>query len=327
MSESPGLEVRSYPERLFGWISLPYWLSIFVAWELVFAADYFLGRSFQESTHLAEFGCLIVFFALVGSTIIYCSRVLVQLHRDLLAFIEDDHATFTVWYQQQLKLAYEGPWPIGFGLVFAVLESLTAGRVIASFTPAGSLALFRGVYEFAGFFLLGMGVWALLCVARIPVQLTRYKIRVSLTQLSGHGIQALGVSYFRMSLSIILTFLPLVLALIISPLGNNMYVLAWLAAGLALIFAFFLLPQVGIHRIMAMEKTQRLEGFTVHLEEAMQRSLKDPSSANMQHLKELFELQGHLKGMNEWPFDTNTIWQLITALLIPLAIAMLDKVF
>lgn len=59
----------------------------------------------------------------------------------------------------------------------------------------------------------------------------------------------------------------------------------------------------------------------------MEKSLKDPSSENMQRLKELFELQGHLKNMNEWPFNVNTLWQLISALLIPLLLAVLEIVF
>jgi flagellar motor component MotA len=130
-----------------------------------------------------------------------------------------------------------------------------------------------------------------------------------------------------MSLSIIITFIPLVVAVIVSPLSENTSILAWLAGGLTLIFGFFILPQVGVHRIMASEKTRRLTSFTHYLEEAMERSLQDPSSENMQRLKELFELQAHLVGMNDWPFNTNTVWQLITALLIPIALTVLQIFF
>jgi hypothetical protein len=31
--------------------------------------------------------------------------------------------------------------------------------------------------------------------------------------------------------------------------------------------------------------------------------------------------------MNEWPFNTNTVWQLITALLIPIALTVLQIFF
>jgi len=321
--------VRSYPDRLFSWISLPYWLSILITWELVFLADYVLGMNVEGGhDHLIEFGCLILFFALVCCTIIYCSTVLVDLYQDVTTFIDQDLDGFAEWYRSQLSRSYEGIGPILFGLVFASLEFFTVGPYIHQFTPANSaLYIVRLVYEFAGFFFLGVGVWALLIVVRIPILLTRYKIKVSLAQVSGRGLQALGSSFFRMSLSIIITFLPLVIAVIVSPLSENTFILVWLAGGLTLIFGFFLLPQIGIHRIMAAEKTQRLTSFTHHLEEAMERSLEDPSSENMRRLKELFDLQSHLKAMNEWPFNTNTVWQLITALLIPIALTVLQIFF
>lgn len=321
--------VRSYPERVFGWIPLPYWLGILIAWELIFLADYLLGIDIPGGQeHLVEFGCLILFFALVCCIIIFCSRILTAMYKDVMLFIDQDQDGFTTWYHRQLRRSYEGFFPLAFGVAFAIFEIFTAGPYIHSFTPKGTaLYYLRLTYEFAGFFFLGAGVWALINVVRIPIQLTKYKIKVSLTQVSGRGLQALGTSYFKMSLSIIITFIPLVIAVIASPLSENTFILAWLGGGLVLIFGFFLLPQVGVHRIMAAEKTSRLTSFTHHLEEAMERSLKDPSSENMKRLKELFDLQAHLKHMNEWPFNTNTLWQLLTALLIPVALTVLQIFF
>jgi hypothetical protein len=97
--------------------------------------------------------------------------------------------------------------------------------------------------------------------------------------------------------------------------------------GTVSIFGFFLLPQIGIHNIMAHEKQQRLLSFANHLEDSLERSLKEPTPANLQHLKELFDLQAHLKNMNEWPFNVNTLWQLITALLIPLTLGLIEVFF
>ena len=114
---------------------------------------------------------------------------------------------------------------------------------------------------------------------------------------------------------------------ILAGLGNNFKVLIWEGLGAVLIFCFFLLPQIGIHRIMSNEKEQRILSFSHHLEMALEKSLNDPSSENMQRLKELFELQEHLKNMNEWPFNVNSLWQLITALLIPLILALLEIIF
>jgi hypothetical protein len=322
-------EIRSYPERLIGWVPLPNWLTLLLLWEGIFLADYIFSiQTDTGAAHLMEFGCLLLFFALVCISIIYCSRVLTRLFADLLLFIDHPEEELASWYNARLKQSYTGIWPLVFGLVFMIAESYTVGYSIRQFTPSNTVLFYlRLSYELAGFFLLGVGLWALINVLLIPIGLTKFRIRVSVNQISGRGLQALGAAFFKMSLAITITFVPLVMAAIISPLIEDLSILIWLGAGTAAIFGFFLFPQIGIHRIMAFEKQQRLLSFAVHLEDAMERSLKEPTSENMQRLKEMFDLQSHLKNMNEWPFNVNTIWQLITALLIPLFLAMLEIFF
>jgi hypothetical protein len=322
-------QIRSYPEKMIGWVPLPNWLTLLLLWESVFLIDYLLGAQTPGGQlHAAEFGCLILFFALVCISMIYCSKILNRLYGDVKLFINHPEKELKDWYDKKLRHSYAGIWPVIFGIIFMLVESFTVGVTIRQLTPPNtSLYFLRLTYELTGFFLLGVGIWALVNVLFIPIGLTRYKISVSVNQISGRGLQALGSAYFKMSLAITLTFIPLVVAAILSPLIEDLSILIWLGAGTAAIFGFFLFPQIGIHRIMAFEKQQRLFSFSNHLEDAMERSLKEPTSENMQRLKELFELQSHLKNMNEWPFDMQTIWQLITALLIPVVLAILEIFF
>jgi hypothetical protein len=326
LAELSPIRVVSYPERIVRLIPLPYWMIYLIAWELVFLADYLLGFQVEDGhKYSAEFGFLVLFFAMVCITVTYCAKVLSRLFPDLTMFVDHDKGEFREWYHERLFRSYQGYMPIIFGLAFALAESLTAGVVIRQFTPAGtSLYNLRVAYEFVGFFFLGVAVWALINVVRIPIELTKYKIKVTLNQVSGRGLQALGTSFFKMSISIVGVFIPLAIAVLISPLSGNPFILGWLVVGLMMIFGFFILPQLGVHRIMTHEKNQRLLAFTQHLDDAMEKSLKDPSSENMQRLKELFDLQTHLRNMNEWPFNTNTLWQLITALLIPVVLAIMQ---
>lgn len=323
------LSIKSYPERMVRWIPLPYWLSLVLLWEGIFLIDYFISMSVSGAhVHLMEYGCLVLFFALVSVTLVYCSKVLVRLFDDVQLFIEHDAVELRDWYHKQLTRSYQGFIPLIFAVLFTVAVNVTVGDAIRQFTPKGTgIYYLRMGYEYMGFFFLGLGIWALVNVILIPIGLTKYKIRVSVNQISGRGLQALGSSYFKMSLAITFTFIPLVVAAIVSPLITDLSILIWLCLGTVSIFSFFLLPQIGIHNIMAHEKRQRLLSFANHLEVSLERSLKEPTPENLQHLKELFELQTHLKSMNEWPFNVNTVWQLITALLIPLTLAMIEVFF
>lgn len=323
------LSIKSYPERLVRWIPLPYWLSLVLLWEGIFLIDYFLGLSVPGvHDHLIEYGCLVFFFALVSVTLVYCSKVLVRLFDDVQLFIEHEADELQDWYRKRLTRSYEGYLPLVFAVLFTIAVNATVGGAIRQFTPEGTAIYYvRMAYEYTGFFFLGLGIWALINVIFIPIGLTKFKIRVSVNQISGRGLQALGTAYFKMSLAITFTFVPLVVAAIISPLITDLSILIWLCLGTVSIFGFFLLPQIGVHNIMAHEKQQRLLSFAGHLETSLERSLKEPTPENLQHLKELFDLQAHLKNMNEWPFNVNTVWQLITALLIPLTLGLIEVFF
>jgi hypothetical protein len=318
-------QILSLPERSVRWIPLPYWLIILLMWQAVFLADYLIGLSTAGDNHTAEFACLVLFFALVCVTTVYCSKVLVRLFDDIKLFIDHNGSELETWYRRRLQISYQSYGSVIFALIFTIAVNITAGESMNQFTnPQTTLYYLRIAYEYAGFFFLGLGIWALLNVLLIPIGLTQYRIRVSVNQISGRGLQALGGAFFRMSMAITLTFVPLVVAAILSPLLEDLSILIWLGVGTASIFGFFLLPQIGIHRIMAHEKQQRLLSFAQHLEDAMEQSLKAPTPENMQRLKDYFELQAHLKNMNEWPFNVSTVWQLITALFIPIILALLE---
>lgn len=321
-------QIKSLPERLVSMIRLPYWLTWMLLWQIILLVDYFLGLNNGGHDHILEYGLLALFFAGVSMTIVYCSKVLIKLFADLRLFIDHNERDLDEWYQKRLHASYQSYGLIIFALIFTVGANLTAGPIMNQLTPPETyLFYWRMGYQYVGFFFLGVGIWALLNVLFIPIALTNFKIRVSVNQVPGRGLQALGSAFFRMSLAITISFIPLVVAAIISPLLNDAAILIWLGGGVLCIFCFFLLPQIGIHRIMAYEKQQRLLSFAHHLEAAMERSLKEPTPENMQALKDYFELQEHLKNMNEWPFNVSTLWQLLTALLIPVILALLEIFF
>ncbi len=323
------INVVSYPQQLVNKIPLPSWLTWIIFWQLLFVIDYLINWNtpYRESS-IGVFAAINLFFASVCIVIIYCSRVLINLFPHLLLFVEGDKSNLRQWYENKLKSAYEGLAPVIAGVLISITAVLSIHSLVLQLTPSIDFLLFYRIgYLALGFFFLGVSIWALIRVILIPMELIRMKVKVSINQISGNGLQQLGASYLKMSLSITVSFMLIVTTAILAPFENNLIVLVWLGLAALLIFGFFLLPQMGIHRVMVNEKTNRMSTFTHHLEEAMDRTLKDPSAENMQRLKELFEVQNHLKGMNEWPFDFNSIWQLITALIIPIVLAAVEIFF
>lgn len=321
--------VRSYPEKIIRVIPLAPWLAWAIFWQLLFLIDYLLNwRTSNQETHSTPFAFLILFFISICIVTIYCSRILAKLFPHLSRFIEEDPVTLRNWYTEKLKSCYEGGWPLLGGLVISSVAITSIFPLLAQVTPGNYFLLyFRASYLALGFFFLGISLWALIKVTLIPMEFTGMKVKVSINQFSGNGLQALGSTFLKMSLSITVSYIFIVAASVFAPFETNKIVLIWLGFAALLIFGFFLLPQMGIHRVMVNEKSNRMAGFTHHLEEAMDQTLKNPSAENMQRLKELFEVQNHLKNMNEWPFNLNSIWQLLTALIIPIILAAMEILF
>jgi hypothetical protein len=322
------IQIKSYPERLSSLIPLPGWLVWVIFWQVLFLVDYLLSWQLSSPAYGGAFACLCLFFTSVCVVVIYCSKVLVRLFSHMLQFIDEEKSILTEWYTLKLKSAYEGAWPLISGLIISISSVVSIYPIIQQLTPTTDfLFYYRVGYISLGFFFLGVSLWALIKVSIFPMELTRMKVKVSVSQFSGNGLQALGSSFLKMSLAICVSFLLIVMTTIVAPFQNNLIVLIWLGLAALLIFGFFILPQVGIHRIMRNEKTNRMFSFTRHLEAALDKTLNDPSAENMQHLKELFEVQNHLKSMHEWPFDFNSVWQLLTALIIPILLAALEILY
>lgn len=326
-SENP-IQVKSYPERFSSFIPLPSWLAWVIFWQLLFLVDYLLSWRLSSPAYSGAFACLCLFFTSVCVVVVYCSKVLVRLFPHMLQFVEEEKNTLTEWYALKLKSAYEGSLPLISGFIISISSVVSIYSLIQQLTPSTDLLLYYRVgYVSLGFFFLGVSLWALIKVSIFPMELTRMKVKVSVSQFTGNGLQALGSSFLKMSLAICVSFLLIVITTIVAPFQYNLIVLIWLGLAALLIFGFFILPQVGIHAIMRNEKTNRMFSFTRHLEVALDKTLNDPSAENMQHLKELFEVQNHLKDMHEWPFDFNSVWQLLTALIIPILLAALEILY
>ncbi|MBS1553337.1 MAG: hypothetical protein JSU09_00300 [Bacteroidetes bacterium] len=319
--------IKSFPERLVEKLPLPFWLSWLFFWFFIFAVDLFFSFGSPGHSHLTELG-VNLFSASVCISVGLSARILANLYPDLALFVSADANEMENWYAEKMSWIFHGYRPIIAGILFASLVELTVGSLINSFNQSNEFLLyFRMTYRLIGFFFLGLSIWSLANVLLLPSQLLRFKFKPRLSSLSGIGLQALGSAFLKMSLITIVCFIFLVFNILVSPLNDNVVILIWVGVGTVLIFCFFLLPQLGIHRIMALEKRQQLVSFSNHLEDALSKSMINPSAENMQRLKEMFELQSYLKSLNDWPFNVSAFWQLVSALLIPLLLVVLQIIF
>lgn len=251
-----------------------------------------------------------------------------NLYKDILLFVEAKEEDIGGWYFSKLRLAYTGWLPWAAGILFALIVELTAGQQVNAYSQTNEvLFYFRMIYRFAGFVLLGMSMWALMNILFLPSGLTKFPFKSGLSTLSGFGLFSLGNAFLRMSLITIACFFILVCTIMVSPLAGDFIVLIWVFIGSILIFCFFLLPLISIHRIMAKEKREQFIFFSSQLDAAFTDTRINPTHENLAKVREMFDLHQHLRNLNDWPFNTAALWQLISVLLIPLLMVVLQIIF
>ena len=90
------------------------------------------------------------------------------------------------------------------------------------------------------------------------------------------------------------------------------------------VIGYFIFPQIKIHDLMSKYKYKRIREFSKHLDSALEEVMNQPSRAKLEHVRELFEVQKELNGMSEWPFDTKFLLTLISVIIIPILIVLIQ---
>lgn len=232
------------------------------------------------------------------------------------------------WYEEKLGLMFSGIAPLVFAGILAIAVEITAGHLVDVFNSFNETVLvFRKAYRVLGFFLLGLCLWSAFRFMLLPGQILRLKLKTRLPNLAGVGIQAIGQVFFRVATVAAVSFVILGITVFVSPLSSNLAVMVWLCFGAVCIVGLFLTPLAGIHQVMAREKRAQLITLSGHIERALSVSMENPTPNNLQALKEILELQRHIQDMNDWPFNTKMVWRLISVLLIPLLLVVLQIAF
>jgi hypothetical protein len=74
-------------------------------------------------------------------------------------------------------------------------------------------------------------------------------------------------------------------------------------------------------------KHEKMRSFSKHLESSLESAIESPTSENVTRLKELLELQKHLDGMDDWPFNIQQILSILGAIIIPILLVIFKILF
>ena len=274
-------------------------------------------------------------FMIEGAGPIWIKQQLEFIFPIFSSFINLSEEQIEKWYMGELRRIFN---PFGMAITGIVISVLGMVSFIVQTqwyqfpkvwwgTYAGNLVVTIVVSILA--FLAGALVFVVIQLALTINRLPRLPLKMTIYQHPMTGISMVGTILQKVTLLGLVYFgLVAVTAFFLSPFSNNMgWVLpVWFGVGGTILFLFFIIPQYSIHVAMANAKALRIRAFTDHLSKSLEQCIQSPTSETMENVKELFEIYNHLLQMPKWPFNTRNLISLITAIILPILLSIVQKI-
>jgi hypothetical protein len=219
-----------------------------------------------------------------------------------------------------------------FGMAFGV-----AGTLLTGVTYMRILRLATSPLSFATNTLLGLATWAafftvlymILRQLRIVSWLFSTRTRVDLFALE--PLYALTGLTARAAVSFLVV--P-ALFIILAPAIRDEPASLWIAlAGSLIAIATFLLPLAGIHRLLVIEKTRRLAEQSRRMLSAIEDLHRRMDQGRLRQMDDLYKAiasldleRATLNKIPTWPWEPGSIRGVAAALLLPLALWLIQQV-
>ena len=318
-------------ERMVSKLPLPWQIPWLVFAGLLFVIFFLLVRVTSGSMSyilMPVFPSFIV--AYVPIAIIWASKKLSEFRQVLPYIIDQPESESTLWYRDQLKTVHSSTRMCIFGAMF-----------VATFVPSVGIATKWWQFPFSWFdssacdvfltfmlivaaFMIGTGLHLILYTAILVFRLSELDLRITIYQHPLTSIKAVGRLYLRFALLVAIADAAFILVFILSPLKLTPFIASWLIAMSLVATVYFVAPLLRIHTKMSEVKHDKIRQFSSHLEETLREVTTDPSSETIERLQGLLEIQGHLQGMSEWPFDFRAILALLGTSIIPIIATLIE---
>jgi hypothetical protein len=314
---------KTHLEKLISTIPVPYyqgWALLSLAFLLISALILMLFE--KTFRYLDAFLIISVIIASEGTIISWAHNRIESFEEILISIVDLPKAAIIENCRKQEAEIFNEREMISFAIFFIIFIHITGIDYHAlSFDSSISYFIFKlGYYlavylEGAGLYILIMTAFAVHKIGVLPLQIDALY----------SDFHAIGLLYSKFticaaSVYVIWGFFHI----IVPPQFSSLQMILWFLSFAFLLFAYFILPQYNIHRMMISTKKEKIERFSSQLRAAMGGSFEVPSDQNISNLKDIFIVHDKLHQMCEWPFGTNELLYILLIIIIPFIIVLLE---
>lgn len=317
---------KTHLEKLISLIPVPYYLG----WSLFAAAflsiSYLVLMLFEKSfRYIDVFWIISVIIALEGTAINWAHNRLKSFENIIINIVELPTEVIIKSYEKQEADIFNDKRLIIFAIIFIIFIHVSGIDYHAiSFNSSISDAIFNFGYYFAvyieaaGLYIMIMTAWTVHKIGTLPLQVN--------TLFS--DFHAIGILYSKFTILAAMVYVMWgFFHMIVPPQFSSLQMILWFLGFAVLLFAYFILPQYSIHRMMTSTKKEKIEMFSSRLRAALDESFGTPTEENAAYLRDMLSVQNQLNQMCEWPFGNYEILNITLIIVIPLIIVLLEVAF
>lgn len=212
-----------------------------------------------------------------------------------------------------------------FAIVFIIFVHISGiDYHTISFSSSISDIIFKIGYYFA-VYIEGVGVYIGIMTAWTIHKIEKLPLQVNALFSDFHAI---GMLYSKFTIYAASAYVMWgIFHMIVPPQFSSLELILWFSSFAILLFIYFILPQVSIHRMMTSTKKEKIEMFSSQMNAALEEPFRFPNKENVSYLKDMLSVQNQLNQMCDWPFGIYEILQIVLILIIPLIVVLLEIFF
>lgn len=309
--------------RLISMIPGPYYLGWALVSTAVLLVSFLILLWFEKSLlYLGIFGIVSIIIAMEGLIISWAHDKWGLFQNVLLGIVDLPREEIIKLSQKQAAEIFNDTKMIAFALLFILLVHLVGVDYHGlSFGSDISYFAFMSAYYLA-VYLEGAGLYILIMTALAVHNIGLLPLRVDALYSDFHSI---GMIYSKFTICAAMVYIVWGFFQIVIPLQfSSFQMIAWFSSFAIILFAYFLLPQYSIHKMMISTRKERLEFFSSQLRAAMDGPLEVPTDENVSQLRDMLMVQDKLNKMSQWPFGWRELLYISVIIIIPLIIILLE---
>ncbi len=318
-----GQSRKTHIEKFISLIPVPYYLGWLLLASSFLLIPYLALLQYEESlTYIDVYFIISVIIALEGISITWAHKRIDSFKEVLVNIIELPKDVIIKSYERQEADIFNDKRMIIFAIIFIIFVHVTGIDYHAISLHSGiSNFIFKFEYYFA-VYLEGAGLYILIMTALAVHKIGLLPLRIDALF---SDFQAIGILYSKFTILAVSVYIVWgFFHIIVPPQFSSLQMIFWFLGFAILLFAYFILPQYSIHRMMISTKKEKMEMFSSQLRAALDESLGTPTEKNASYLKDMFSIQNQLNQMCEWPFGPREIAYIFLIIIIPLIIVLLE---